>query len=461
MTYNLNPERARKLTGCVAAVLAIGCPSIFADDWPQWRGPNRDGVWHETGIIEAFAGPQIEHAWRAEVSNGYSGPTVADGRVYLTDRVVEPEEVERVLCFDAATGEALWTHAYETTYRSVGYRDGPRTSVTIADGRAYAFGTMGHFRALDAVTGELLWKKDPGVDYDIPMPSFGMCAAPIVVGDKVIVQMGAREGACIVAMDTRTGVERWRALDDRASYSAPILIEQGGQPVLVCWTGGHIAGLNPGTGEVLWALETPPRKGVINIATPIVDGDRMFLTSFYDGSYMLRLGQDAPSIETIWRRVGRSEFRTDALHSINSTPLMLGDHVYGVDSYGEFRCLEASTGDRVWEDLSVVPKARWATIHMVRNGNRVWMFNELGELIITELSPNGLHQVSRAKLIGPTAGQYTGTFSAVNNPNAGGDGPKAMFTNDTGVTWSHPAFANRHVFVRNDSYLVCANLAAE
>jgi len=447
------------LTACAFQSL-IGA---YADDWPQWRGLNRDGVWHETGIIDSFSGPQIKHRWRAEVSNGYSGPTVADGRVYVTDHILEPIEQERVLCFDEETGEPLWTHTYECKY-SVSYPDGPRASVTIADGRAYSLGTMGHLRCLDAKSGKLLWEKNPAVDYNLRRLAFGVCSAPIVEGDLVIVMIGGRPDACIVAWDKRTGEERWRALEDSASYSAPIIIEQAGKRVLVCWTGGHIAGLDPETGEVWWKIETPPEKGVINIATPVMEGDRMFLSSFYDGSYMLRISQETMNATTIWHRIGRSERRTDALHAINSTPIILGDYVYGVDSYGEFRCLDGATGDRIWEDLTAVPRDRWATVHMVRNGDRIWMFNEIGELIITELSPKGLGEVSRAQLISPSEGQYAGTFSRVLAAKPAEADPReglSMFTKEQGVTWSHPAFANKHVFIRNDSHLISASLAKE
>jgi hypothetical protein len=123
-----------------------------------------------------------------------------------------------------------------------------------------------------------------------------------------------------------------------------------------------------------------------------------------------------------------------------STPYMEGDYVYGVDSYGELRCLDAQTGDRIWEDRTAVPTARWATIHMVRNGDRMWMFNERGELIIATLSPAGFHEISRAKLIDPTT------------PQLGQRG---------GVCWSHPAYAYKHVFARNDQELVCADLSGD
>ena len=179
---------------------------------------------------------------------------------------------------------------------------------------------------------------------------------------------------------------------------------------------------------------------VINVPTPVVSGDRLFLTSFFDGALMLKLRQDEPRVEKLWRRKGTSERHTDALHAMISTPTMEGDYVYGVDSYGELRCLDARTGNRIWEDLTAVPKARWATIHMVRNGGRRWMFNERGELVIGTLSPQGFHEISRAKLIEPTTEQL---------------GQRG------GVCWSHPAYAYKHVFARNDRELVCASLAAE
>ena len=347
--------------------------------------------------------------------------------------------MERVHCFDWKTGRNLWTFDYDCTYKGVGYMAGPRACVSIDDGRAYALGTMGHFHCLDAATGKVLWKKQPEVDYKIRTPIWGLAAAPLVDGELVIVQLGA-EGACLVAFDKKTGVERWRALDDNASYSAPIIIPQAGRRVLVCWTGNNVVGLNPASGEVYWKYPFPPARMVINVPTPVVSGDRLFLTAFYDGSLMLKLRQDELQVEKLWRRQGESERHTDALHAMISTPYFEGDYVYGVDSYGELRCLDARTGNRIWEDLTAVPKARWATIHIVRNGQRMWMFNERGELVIGTLSPAGFHEISRAKLIDPTTEQL------------GSRG---------GVCWSHPAYAYKHVFARNDRELVCASLAAE
>jgi outer membrane protein assembly factor BamB len=416
---------------------------LSADEWPQWRGPNRDGVWNEKGIIEKFKSEQLAVKWRAEISSGYSAPSVATGRVYVTDRVAEPEQVERVHCLAADTGKQIWMFSYPAPY-TISYTAGPRAAPTIDDGRVFVLGAMAHFHCFDAATGKVLWKHDLNTDYGISknrrMPIWGITSAPLVDGELVIVQIGGADGACLVAFDRKTGKEKWRALDDKASYSAPILIQQAGKQILLCWTGDHLAALDAQTGDVHWKHPCPPNRMVINVPTPVVSANRVFLTSFYDGSEMLRLDTDRLAVERVWRRQGKSEKETDALHSMMSTPVMLGDHVYGVDSYGELRCLDAATGDRVWEDLTATPKARWSNIHMVRNGERMFMFNERGELVIGKLSPKGFQQISRAKLLAPTTDQLR---------------------RRDGVCWAHPAYAYKHIFARSDKELVCASLAAE
>ena len=430
-----------KISVIAGVMLAWIVPGVAADDWPQWRGPGRDGVWRESGIIEKFEKSRLAPIWRAKISSGYCGPTVADGRVYVTDRRVRPKQVERVHCFDAQTGKNLWTHSYECPYRNVQYDAGPRASVTIDDGRAYSLGTMGHFFCFNATDGTILWQRDLNGEYKIRMPIWGISAAPIVEDDMVIVQIGGEGDHCLVAFDRKTGEPTWHALKDEPSYSAPIVIDQAGQRVLVVYTAHNVVGLNPQTGKVHWQYRFPPKQMTIGIATPVLHRDMLFLSNFFDGSLLLKLRQDKLGVNKIWQRAGPSEKETDALHSIISTPYLEGDYIYGVDSYGELRCLDLKTGDRLWEDLSAVPKARWATIHFVKNGDKVWMFNEKGELIIAKLTPDGYNEISRAKLIKPTKRQLSSRRG--------------------GVTWAHPAFANKHVFARNDKELVCVDLSAD
>jgi outer membrane protein assembly factor BamB len=230
-------------------------------------------------------------------------------------------------------------------------------------------------------------------------------------------------------------------MDGRTSYAycSPIVIEQAGKRVLIVWTGNNVFGLDPQTGAIYWQHPMVPKgKDAQGIATPVFYGNRLFVSSRYGGSLMLDVIPDRLAVEEVWRRKGPNPKKTDSIHCMLSTPILMGAYIYGVDTFGELRCLDADTGDRIWEDLSAVPRAETSNIHLVRNHDKVWMFNERGELLITTLSPQGLNISSRAKLIEPTLGQ---------------------FDSRGGVCWSHPAFAYKHVFARNDKELVCASLA--
>jgi outer membrane protein assembly factor BamB len=430
-----------KLRTIVFAVLLCGAvQSAQSDDWPQWRGAGRDGVWSEEGVIDRFETPQIDLKWSVPIGSGYTGPTVAAGRVYVMDRATEPMQIERVLCFDWQTGESLWSHAYECIYANIGYQAGPRASVTIEDGRAVSIGAMGHLFCFDAATGEVLWNRDLNNEYAIRMPKWGIASAPLIEGNLVIVHIGG-EDACLVAFEKTTGQQRWQALPDDASYSAPIVVDQAGQRVLVCYTGDRIVGLDPATGKLHWSFPFAWERWPIAISTPVIDRDRLLLSDAHKGSLLLRLKQDRLDVEQVWHRRRENVPDRAALHCLNSTPQIDGAYIYGADSRGVLRCLRLETGEQVWEDRTAVPEDQFATIHLVRQSDRTWLFNERGELIIARLTPQGFQELSRAKLIDTTADQ--------NRQRRGG------------VTWSHPAFAYRHVFARNDRELVCADLSAE
>ncbi|MCK5470815.1 MAG: PQQ-binding-like beta-propeller repeat protein [Cyclobacteriaceae bacterium] len=411
----------------------------YGDEWPDWRGPGRDGKWQEKGILKKFDSDQIDIKWSIPVSAGYSGPSVSDNRVYITDRINRPEEIERVLCVDAGTGNTIWSFSYDCEYIGVGYPAGPRASVIIDEKRAYSLGTMGHLFCFQKETGKVLWQKDLNKEYEIRMPTWGISAAPLVVEDKIILNIGGSNNACVIALDKLTGEELWRNLEDDTSYAAPILIKQANKPVVVVWTGQRVLGLNPETGSVYWHQEFLQKRMIMNIATPVLYNNYLFVSNFFDGSMLLELGEKELSASKVWQRGGKNERNTDALHCCISTPLIIGNFIYGVDSYGELRCLDLKTGNRIWEDQSAVKRARWANIHFVKNGDLIYMFNENGELLIANLSEKGYHEISRAKLIEPTNEQL----------NRSG----------IGVTWAHPAFAYKHIFVRSDTELVCADLS--
>jgi outer membrane protein assembly factor BamB len=440
---------------CLAATLAR------ADDWPQWLGPKRDGVWRETGILDKFPkdGPKVR--WRVDIGAGYSGPAVAAGRVFVTDRVLaagarpaspfdEKTAVpgkERVLCLNEADGKLLWKHEYDCPYQ-VSYASGPRATPTVDGDRVYALGTMGHLHCLDVKKGDVLWSKDLRAEYKGSGRAaggawWGFAASPLIDGDKLICLVGG-EGSIAVAFDKKTGKELWRALSaSEAGYCPPMIYEQGGKRHLIIWHPDAVVSLDPETGKERWSHKFPIKAG-LSIPTPRLDGDRLFVTAFYNGPLMLKLKPDGSGAEVLWKGKSNSEAprRTDGLHSIMPTPFLVDNHIYGVCSYGELRCLEADTGKRLWatHEATGGKEERWANAFLVRHEDRFFLFNEKGDLIIAKLTPRGYDEVSRAHVLDPD------------------NGLADMARTGRKVIWSHPAFANKAMYARNDHEIVCVSL---
>jgi outer membrane protein assembly factor BamB len=439
------------------AAVVLAATAARADDWPQWMGPQRDGVWRETGLVDRFpeGGPRVR--WRAAIGAGYAGPAVAGGRVYVTDRVIaagaaDPPNIftrgntpslERVLCLDEADGKIVWKHETECSY-TVSYPAGPRATPVVTGGKVYTLGAEGNLFCLDAASGKVAWSHDLKKDYGLDSsPFWGFSGNPLVDGPHLICLVGGR-GSTVVAFDKETGKEAWRALDSGGrhgpGYGSPIVIEAGGRRQLIVWHPEAVSSLDPETGGVLWEQPFRAKEG-LTVATPRKDGDFLFITAFYDGSLMLRLDRDKPGASVVWKRKGRNERETDALHCLINTPVLEDGHIYGIDSYGAFRCLKMETGDRVWESSRATGAAggegdRWATGFIVKQADRHILFNEKGELIIARLSPKGFDEISRAKILEPTQTQR-----------------------GRAIVWSHPAFANRSVYARNDREIVCVSLA--
>jgi len=435
---------------CWAFTILLICAGYTrADDWPQWLGPQRDGVWRETGIIEKFPESGLKVKWRLPVHAGYSGPAVSGGRIYLTDRKAgtssgrDPFQRgvipgnERVLCLNEADGKVIWQHAYDCPY-NVSYPSGPRATPVVHDGKVYTLGTEGNLFCFNSADGKVLWSREFKKDFAIDTPLWGFSAHPLIDGDKLICLVGGSNSVA-VAFDRNNGKELWRALGAKEpGYCPPMIYTVGKTRQLIIWHPESINSLDPGTGKVYWSHPFPVRSG-LSIPTPRVQDDLLFITSFYNGPIMLRLDREQPAASVVWRGKNISERDTDGLHSIMPTPFIDGDHLYGVCSYGQLRCLKTATGERVWETFAPTTgdkEARWANAFLIKNGDRYFLHNEKGDLIIARLTPKGYEEISRAKLVEPT------------NTAAGRD-----------VVWSHPAFANRCVYARNDKELVCASLA--
>jgi len=426
---------------CVPAL-----PLALAADWPQWMGPNRDGVWPETGIVQKFprGGPKV--LWRQPIAGGFAGPAVAEGHVYVHDyltdsdfrKVTSPsarpqlQGKERVHCFDANSGKLLWKHEYDAPYR-ISYPAGPRCTPAVADGKVYTLGAEGRLFCLDTATGKPIWNKDLKTLYKFETPIWGFCGHPLVDGKKLIVLAGGKNSVA-VAFDKDTGKELWTAVSAREpGYCPPTLIEAGRRRQLLIWSADGITSLDPETGKDYWFVALAPNYGM-SIMAPRKHGDLLFAGGIGGRCVVLKLDPVKPAVTEVWR--GEKGI---GVYPVNSTPFVENGVIYGVDQTGDLRAVELATGKILWqktEPISGPTRLNSGTAFLVKNGDRFFLFNEMGELIIARLSPAGYEEIDRAKLL-----EATGT----------------AFGRD--VVWSHPAFANRCMFARNDKEIICVSLA--
>jgi outer membrane protein assembly factor BamB len=456
------PSTSRRFFFPILA-LALAVSAARADDWPQWFGPKRDCVWRETGLLDKFPEKGIKAQWRTPIGAGYAGPAVAGGKVYVTDRLLDKGVVnpanpfgrnavsgtDRVLCLDEKTGEILWKHEYPSKYE-VAYPAGPRTTPIVQGGKVYALGTMGELLCLDAAKGTVLWSKDFAKDFNAPVPQWGFSASPLLDGDRLICLVGGKDHVA-VAFDKENGKVLWHALTaNEPGYCPPMIFDVGGKRQLIIWHPQAVNGLDPESGKVLWSEPFAVKAG-LTIPTPRLDGNRLFVSSFYNGSMMLQFKADDAKPTVLWKgkqfKPGLgSEMpeKTEGLHCIMSTPILRDGHIYGVCSYGELRCLKADTGERVWQSLALTggtqaDKDRWNNAFIVPQGDRFFFFTEKGDVVIGRLTPRGYEEVSRTNILKPDNKMARGRL----------------------VIWSHPAFAGKCIFARNDHEIVCVSLAKE
>lgn len=422
--------------------------SVRADDWPQWLGPKRDSVWRETGIVEVFPENKLPVKWRVPISGGYSGPAVAGGKVFVTDYVktsgdavndpgTRPElkGQERVLCLDAESGKELWKHEYDCAY-AISYPAGPRATPTVADGKVYVLGAEGNLHCLSADKGQVIWSKELKKEYKTRAPIWGFCAHPLVDGNKLICVVGG-ERSTAVAFDKDSGQELWRSIEARhPGYCPPTIIEAAGVRQLLIWDADNLNSLDPETGKKLWSFKLAPQYDM-SIAAPRQHGDYLFASGIGNVGACLRLTRGKPGAELVWQETART-----GIPCASSTPFIESGMIYGADcQVGVLRGAKLTTGERVWETFTPTTgqaekRASHGTAFLVKHQDRFFLFSETGDLILCTLSPNGYKEQSRFHVLEPT-GECFGRS----------------------VVWSHPAFANKCCFARNDKEIVCVSLA--
>lgn len=319
-------------------VLAVGLPStLSAQDWPQWRGPNRAAV--ASGFQAPSQWPdQLSQKWNVTVGEGVATPALVGDKLYVFSRQ-NGEEILR--CLNAADGEELWKNQYPSQGADGPARSfsGPRSSPAVAQGKVITFGVRGTLSCLDAATGELAWRKHGS---DIGWPRFHTSSSPLVASSLCIAQLGGEEKGAIAAYDLRTGEEKWKWDGDGTAYASPILHSADGADMVVAETARKIVGLDAATGRLLWEIPYAVEGRGYNSATPIMAGN----TLYYSGS---NRGTKAATIKKSGRDYSVKPLWSNGDASVQyNTPVLKGNHLFGLTDGNELFCLNAETGATAW-----------------------------------------------------------------------------------------------------------------
>jgi outer membrane protein assembly factor BamB len=405
-----------KVLIALSFLVMAGRRTLSAQDWPQFLGPTRNGVYSGADLPSSFPKSGLRTIWKKTVGQGFSGPIVADGKLILFHRKQDQETVD---CLDASSGAQIWSFAYPTRYRDdFGFDEGPRSTPAISDGSIYTFGAEGLLHCLDLKTGKKLWHSDTHQQFKVRKGFFGAACSPLVQGTTVFLNIGGDIPSGLVAFDKRTGKVLWAATNHEASYSSPVVATIHGLSYLFCLTRSGLVGVDPVTGRV--SIEFPWRarmQASVNAATPLVIGDRVFISASY--------GTGAALLQIVGTNIKKLWSSDEVLSNHYATSIVHEGYLYGFHGRQEhgpsLRCIELQTGKVLWS----VDQFGAGTITLV--GNQLLLLRENGEIVIAPTSPKEFRPVTTSKVL-------SGTIRA------------------------YPALARGFLFARNEDSLVCVAL---
>jgi len=371
-----------------------------AGDWPQWRGPNRDGISKETGLLKQWPADGPSLVWKATgAGRGYSTMAIANGRLYTMGLRGDREVV---IAFDVATGKEAWATPHGSPFRN-DRGDGPRGTPTVDGTTLYALGGSGDLSSLDARTGRVIWTMNVLQKFGGSNITWGISESPLIVGEKVLVNAGG-PGASIVALNKKDGTLIWKSQSDRAGYSSGIPVQVGNTTQVVFFTHTRAVGLDVKDGKLLWEYARPAND-VANVATPIIRGNRVFISSDYGtGAGLVEIKADGKAQEVYFTRDMRNH---------HSSSILIGDHLYGF-SGGILTSMRFDTGEVAWKDRSVGKGS------LVYADGNLYAFSENGVVGLIEATPTGYREKGRFRI-----------------------------QQDSLPTWTHPVVAGGRLYLRD------------
>ena len=406
--------RAGAALGVAALALsaAVTAAAQGGMDWPQWRGPNRDGVSKETGLLKQWPAEGPPLAWKAKgAGTGYSSMSLAKGRLYTMGL---RGDKEYVIAFDAKTGRELWATLNGGAYRD-SRGDGPRATPTVDGDRLYALGGGGDLSALDAATGKVVWQLNVLQKFGAENIGWGISESPLVLGDRVLVNAGG-PGASIVALKKQDGSLLWKTQSDKAGYSSALPIQVGGKTQVVFFTSQRALGIDPADGKVLWEYAKPSNR-TANVATPVARGNRVWISSDYGtGGGLVEIKADGNAAEVYF---------TKEMRNHHSSSVLVGEHLYGF-SGPILTAMRFDTGEVAWKDRSVGKGS------LVYADGMLYALSEGGVVGLVEASPEAYRERGRFQI-----------------------------KQESLPTWAHPVVAQGHLFIRDQDTIYAYDVRAK
>jgi outer membrane protein assembly factor BamB len=397
----------------VLSVIAL-CPAFCrAQDWPQWRGSNRDGI--VVGFSEPKTWPErLVKKWEATVGIGHSSPVVVGPKVYLFAR---QKEDEVIFCLDLDTGKVLWRDQYAVPYQmnpaATKHGKGPKSTPVVRNGRVYTLGITGILSCYDALSGKLRWRKDFASQFSSTSPYFGTAMSPVIDGGLLIAHVGGHDSGALTAFDAQTGEPRWSWKGDGPGYASPLVVELGGVRQVVTQSQKQLIGVSATDGALLWSIPfTTPY--VQNIVTPIIYKETLIFSGLNKGVMAIRLIRkgSAWTTEKVWENSEISFYM--------STPVLHENLLLGMSNRtkGQFVCLDARTGAQIWAGDS----RQGENAAIVKGGEKLFSLTTDAELIVSRITSNGLEPLKR--------------YTVAGSP-----------------TWAHPVIVGNRVLIKDESTL--------